>query len=115
MSAAITTLTLHSNKHTSNYFDGILSFGCLPAITLPSRLSNTSSLIDNIFVNKQCNMKCAAILENEISDPQVIAINTNLNIKKPKTKYITIYMYANREECKEKFKMILRRKKSVTN
>ena len=97
----INLLTLHSNEHTSNYFDGILSSGFLPAITLPTRLSNTSSLIDNIFVSKQGNMNCAAILENEISDHQVIAINTNLSIPKPKTRYITIY--ANREECKEKF------------
>ena len=46
-------------------------------------------------------MNCAAILENEISDHQVIAINTNLSIPKPKTRYITIY--DNREDCKEKF------------
>ena len=96
----INLLTLHSNEHTSNYFDGLLSSRFLPAITLPTRLSNTSSLIDNIFVSKQGNMNCAAILENEISDHQVIAINTNLVIPKPKTRYITIY--ANREECNEK-------------
>ena len=98
----INLLTLHSNEHTSNYFDGILSSGFLPAITLPTRISNTSSLIDNIFVSKQGNINCAAILENEISDHQVIAINTNLAIPKPKTRYITIY--PNREECKEKFR-----------
>ena len=83
-----------------NYFDGILSSGFLPAITLPTRLSNTSSLIDKIFVSKHGNMNCAAILENKISDHQVIAINTNLAIPKPKTRYITIY--PNRVECKEK-------------
>ena len=73
----INLLTLHSNEHTSNYFDGILSSGFLPAITHPTRIFNTSSLIDNIFVSKQGNINCAAILENEISDHQVIAINTN--------------------------------------
>ena len=31
----------------------------------------------------------------------MIAINTNFSIPKPKTRYITIY--ANKEECKEKF------------
>ena len=97
----INLLTLHSNQHTSNYLDGILSSGFLPAIMLLARLSNTSSLIDNIFVSKQGNMNYAAILENEISDDQVLAINTSLSIPKPKTKYITIY--ANRGECKEKF------------
>ena len=78
---------MHSNEHTSNYFDGILCSGFLLAITLPTRKSNTSSLIhvDNMFVNKQSNMNCAAILENKISDQQVIAINTNLAISKSKT------------------------------
>ena len=62
-------------------------------------ISKTSSLIhvDNMFVNKQSNMNCAAILENKISDHLVIAINTNLAIPKSKTIYITIY--TNREHC----------------
>ena len=38
-----------------------------------------------MFVNKQSNINCAAILENKISDQQVIAINTNLAILKSKT------------------------------
>ena len=57
----INLLTLHSNEHTSNYFDGILSSGFLPAITLPTRISTNSSLIDNIFVNKQGITNYAAI------------------------------------------------------
>ena len=87
----INLLTLHSNEHTSNYFDGIhvLSSGFLPAITLPTRLSNTNSLIDNIYVSKQRNINFAAIPDNEISDRQVIAINTNLSIPDPKTRNIT--------------------------
>ena len=96
-----------------NYFDILLSFGFLPAITLSTRLSNTNSLIDNIFVSKQGNMNCVAILENKISDHQVIAINTNLSIPKLKIRYITIY--PNREECKKNFKMILPRKEYMTN
>ena len=104
---------MHSNEHTSNYFDGLLSSGFLSASTLPTRISNTSRLIDNIFVSKQGNINCAAILENEISDHQVIAINTNLAIPKPKTRYITIY--ANREECKEKIRNDIASKESMTN
>ena len=98
----INLLTLHSNEHTSNYFDGILSSGFLPAITLPTRISTNSSLIDNIYVNKEGITNYAAILDDEISDHQVIAININLISPQNKTKYITIY--ANSEECKTNFK-----------
>ena len=98
----INLLTLHSNEYTSNYFDGILSSGFLPAITLPTRTSTNSSLIDNIFVNKQGITNFAAILEDEISAHQVIAININLISPENKTKYITIY--ANSEECRSNFK-----------
>ena len=93
---------MHSNEHTSNYFDGILSSGFLPAITLPTRISTNSSLIDNIYVNKEGITNYAAILDDEISDHQVIAININLISQQNKTKYITIY--ANSEECKSNFK-----------
>ena len=93
---------MHSNEHTNNYFDGILSSGFLPAITLPTRISTNSSLIDNIFGNKQGITNYTAILDDEISDHQVIAININLMSPKNKVKYITIY--ANSEECKSNFK-----------
>ena len=76
---------MHSNEHTSNYFDGILSSGFLPAIMLPTRISTNNSLIDNIFVNKQGITNFSAILEDEISDLQVIAININLISPENKT------------------------------
>ena len=41
------------DEHSGSYFDGVLSSGFLPSITLPTRLSDNSTLIDNIFVNKQ--------------------------------------------------------------
>ena len=49
----INLLSLSSNEHVRNYFEGILSSGFLPIITLPTRLSVNSTLIDNIFLNKQ--------------------------------------------------------------
>ena len=49
----INLLKIFSNAHCNEFFDGIASFGFLPTITLPSRLSANSSLIDNIFINKQ--------------------------------------------------------------
>ena len=96
----INLLTLHSNEHTRNYFDGILSSGFLPAITLPTGIS--TSLIDSIYVNEEGITNYAAILDDEISDHQVIAIDINLISPQNKTKYITIY--ANSEECKSNFK-----------
>ena len=80
----------------------MLSSGFLPAITLPTRISTNSSLIDNIFVNKQEIASYAAILDDQISDHQVIAININLISPKNHIKYITLY--ANSEECKSNFK-----------
>ena len=35
------------------FLNGILSSGFLPAITLPTRASNNSTRIDNVFVNQQ--------------------------------------------------------------
>ena len=39
-----------SERHCNGYFDKIISYGFLPHITLPTRMSDESStLIDNIF------------------------------------------------------------------
>ena len=48
----INLLLVDSDKHSGSYFDGILGSGFIPSITLPTRLSDNSTLIDNIFVNK---------------------------------------------------------------
>ena len=56
----------------------------------------------SIFVNKQGITNFAALLDDEISDHQVIAININLISPENKSKYIIIY--ANSEECKSNFK-----------
>ena len=49
----INLLSLNSDEHTGCYFDGILSSGFLPTITLPTRISDSSTLNNNIFSNKQ--------------------------------------------------------------
>ena len=41
----INLLTMHSNEHTSNYFDDILSSGFLPAITPPTRISTNIAVL----------------------------------------------------------------------
>ena len=74
-----------------------------PSITLPTRLSDNSTLIDNIIYNKQRHLIFAGILENQISDHQAIAINT----RPPpcKSKYITLYN--NSDASKEKIRTFI--------
>ena len=98
----INLLSLNTDEHTGSYFDGILSSGFLPTITLPLRISDRSSLIDNIFSTKQEKINFAGILINEISDHQAVIVNINQTLPSNKTKYITIY--SNSEESKMNFR-----------
>ena len=61
-------------------------------------MSYNSSLIDNIFVNKQEKLNFAGILNNEISDHQVIAIDMNLALPPQKVNYITVYSNSDRSK-----------------
>ena len=73
-----------------DYFDNILSAEYIPTITLPTKLSENSTLIDNIFTNNVSNQITAWILDTHISDHQPIIIVCNVEIPNHKTKYITI-------------------------
>ena len=98
----INLLSITANEHHSSYLEGILSSGFLPTITLPTRLSKNSTLIDNIFMNKQEILNFAGILNNEISDHQIVAVDMDL-VKPPnKTYYITVF--SNSNETKQNFK-----------
>ena len=44
-------LKLNSTLFNENYFDNILPAGYIPKITLPTRLSENSTLIDNNYVH----------------------------------------------------------------
>ena len=79
-----------------------MSSGFLPTITLPTRLSKNSTLIDNIFINKQEKLNFAGILNNEISDHQIVAVDMNLVIPPNKTYYITVI--SNSDQAKQNFK-----------
>ena len=59
---------IFSEVHCNEFFEGIASSGYLPTITLPSKLSAKSSLIDNIFTNKQETGTFSALLLSHISD-----------------------------------------------
>ena len=75
----------------------------LLSITLPTRLSDKSTPIDNIIYNKQRNFIFAGILGNQISDHQSILINTVHRPPPNKSKYITIYN--NSDASKDNFRM----------
>ena len=84
-----------------DYFDNILSAGYIPTITLPTRLSNNSTLIDNIFTNNVGNKLTACILNIHISDHQPVVLFSNHELPTVKTKYITITN--NSDEAKAAF------------
>ena len=99
---SINLLSINSNEHYNAFFADTLRSSFLPTITLPTRLSNNSSLIDNIFVNKHERLNFAGILNNEISDHQVIAVNMNLTLPPQKINYITVF--SNSDQSKINFK-----------
>ena len=44
-------LKLNTNKSTADFYNCLMSYNCLPTITLPNRITETSiTLIDNIFL-----------------------------------------------------------------
>ena len=98
----INLLLINENIHCSSFFECILSSGYLPSITLPTRIYDNSTLIDNIIYNRQPNLIFAGILENRISDHQAILINPVHRPPPSKSKYITVY--SNSDASKEKFR-----------
>ena len=67
-----------------------LSARYIPTITLPTKLSNNSTLIDNIFTNNVGNKLTCCILNIHISDHQPVVLFSNHKLPTVKTKYITI-------------------------
>ena len=98
----INLLSVIANEHHSSYLEGISSSGFLPTITLPTRLSKNSTLIDNIFINKQDKLNFAGILNNDISNHQMVAVDMDLVIPPFKTHYFT--MFSNSDQTKQNFK-----------
>ena len=83
------------------YFNDILSAGYIPTITLPTRLSTSSTLIDNIFTTNISKEVKACILNVHISDHQPILLFTDEKAPVSKSKYITIR--TNSEQAKAAF------------
>ena len=62
-----------------------------------------------MFVNKQEKLNFACILNNEISDHQIVDVDMDLVISPNKTYYIT--MFSNSDQTKQNFKNDLEFKK----
>ena len=85
----INLLAVNDTQLNSDYFDSILAAGYLPTITLPTRLSQNSTLIDNILTN---NLKdfTAVVLGDHISDHQAIIVSADTELPRRPEKYVTI-------------------------
>ena len=77
-------LKINSLQFNENYFDSILSAGYIPTVTLPTRLSENSMLIDNIFITNLDNNISACILNIHISDHQPVVLFVNDDQHPPK-------------------------------
>ena len=85
------------------YFDSILTAGYIPTITLPTRLSENSTLIDNVLTNNFSNNGTKAFILNiHISDHQPIMLFTNDQTPATKTHCITVR--TNSDEAKHRFR-----------
>ena len=88
----IDLLKVNDLKFNEEYFHDIFSAGYIPTITLPTRLSVSSSLIDNIFTINLSNDISACILNVHISDHQPVIIFCNDEVPLSRTKYMTMTM-----------------------
>ena len=84
----IDLLKVNKVQFTAGYFNGILSAGYIPTITLPTRLSDSSSLIENIFTNNLSVEMSALILNSHISDRQPVVLFCDIHVLVHKHKYI---------------------------
>ena len=85
-----------------------MSSGYIPKITLPTRLSENSTLIDNIFTTNMSSDLSAYILDMHISDHQSIILFTSDDLPSTRAKYITIR--TNRDDRKVHFKQCFHNK-----
>ena len=92
----IDLLKVNDLKFNKEYFHDILSAGYIP-----TRLSASSSLIDNIFTMNLSTDISACILNVHISDHQAVILFSNDEVPLSRTKYITIAN--NLDKAKTKF------------
>ena len=87
-------LNVNEVQFSADYFNGILLAGY--SLTLPTRLSDSSSLIDNIFNDNLSVEMSAYSLNNHISDHQPVVLFYNIDVPMHKHKYNTIQTKSDR-------------------
>ena len=104
----IDLLKVNKVQFNADYFNSILSAGYIQTITLPTRLSDSSSLIDNISTDNLSVEMSAYILNNHISDHQPVVLFCNIDVPMHKHKYITIQTKS--DEAKATFRSTFKNK-----
>ena len=96
---------IHSCHYTQEFFNLMCSYGFFSSISKTTRLSSTSSLIDNIFCNNLSLVRCSGIIIDDLSDHFPIYISVNMTIKDDKLaekcKHFTRFNYRCVEEMKQ--------------
>ena len=76
-------LNSHSHAPTNDFLTNMMSYNFIPTISNPTRISdNSSTLIDNIFVNCIKKDYSTAIVYNDISDHLPVALHLTNNVSK---------------------------------
>ena len=101
-------LKVTDRQFNDDYFNHILSAGYIPKVTLPTRLSDNSTLIDNVFTTNLNTDLSAYILDIHISDHQPVILFTNEDLPPTRSKYITIR--ANTDDRKDHFRQCFHNK-----
>ena len=83
-------LKINSIQAHEEYFDNISSLRYVPTVTLPTQLSNNSSLIDNVFTKNLSPDFFSCISDVHISDHQPVILFSDKDLPEIRVKYITI-------------------------
>jgi site-specific DNA-adenine methylase len=93
-------LKADSHKHTGDYLASLISNGFVPAITLPTRITqNSCTLIDHIFIKSKLHTFLSGTITTDITDHYINFILCPLKPVTTKNKYIT-YRQFNEENLR---------------
>ena len=83
----IDLLKFQEHAQTNEYLDTLLSFGLLPIVTKPTRISpSTSTLIDHIFVGNHSKLHNFGIILTYLSDHYPVFYIEQTRLPKPRPK-----------------------------
>ena len=86
----IDLLKVNNTQFNDDYFHNIFSAGYNLKFTFPTRLSESSTLIDNVFTTNLYSDLSACILDIHKSDHQPVVLLTNDDIPPTRSKYIRL-------------------------